>query len=556
MALEKIINTDSLNSGKDKINKIIDSLEFANSVINDNFVNKYFERWTGNFTENQPVELYKNRNMAFKELALIGFDQNKKHKLRIIAKNHTSFNDRIIISEMQDTGSWKDIYDTTSTFNVKMVNGIGKIDHEIRGRRVIATIDYNLIPEGISFLDGTLDGTTGAYIFSQEAFGGGNVSAELSTTEVNASQVLLNKLGSKYQFKYMYNDTTSQILEFDKLGINQIIHPKYLRKINENKLSGDFTNVSSSYEFVTDLVSPYSNVIAENGTTSFAGTVGGNHGTTSATGYPTAKNISHDVYVNGKRLEDGVHASDEFVLIVKNAISPSNYIDASTGARKDVIEEIVTYRVTPNNVEVSVAITPSENITISGYAGLQMVANVFNGIVYFTEQNIERAIDGKRYNSPTYPSYDGVASVYTDKVNDVFVTYTNRNVGLGTLSNIGSIPVHYLSTNKKIYSHLLGNPLSINANETVYYSGGYTFMAPIKCVGALSAYFIKENGTKEYIVDFNSSVSTFLEAPELMGREIEVIEKSDTITVDNFATPKGLKIVSTGIGSVRFKVKA
>lgn len=364
------------------------------------------------------------------------------------------------------------------------------------------------------------------------------------------------KNGTSYMIKFRYG-SEFMVVEFNELGINKIIHPKRLYKQTAADLNADFSNLTLWNEIRTDWVSPYRGVTAINGgTSSFTGTVGGNHGTVRGEGFATARSISMVMYADGNIINDGTVVNcDEVKIVTQNYISASNKMNPDTGEKADSLEEVVTFSVTPNHIEVSVSLTALEDLMINGYVGLQMTTNMFAGEVYFNDGSGKFKPDGTRRDSMSQP-FNGDRVVYSDSDN-VFVVYTNRTSGLGDLSQKGAAPIHFISAFNKIYSHLISSPITVLANEPVCYSGGYTLDVPMSCAGAEKAYTIQLNGTKYYCVDFLEPVSdTYLQVnPLWLGKQIDLVEKSESVICDDIISEKGLRISSSDWGSLKFRMK-
>jgi hypothetical protein len=94
-------------------------------------------------------------------------------------------------------------------------------------------------------------------------------------------------------------------------------------------------------------------------------------------------------------------------------------------------------------------------------------------------------------------------------------------------------------------------------DDCVHYSGGYTLDVPLECDGAEKAYTIKVNGVNHYCVDFLQPVSAAALQldPGLLGKQIEIVEKSDSISCDDTIGEKGLSMAAAGFGSLKFKLK-
>jgi len=478
------------------------------------------------------------------------------------------------------------------------------------------------------------------------------------------------KNGTSYKIKYKRSTTENEVLEFNQLGINQIIHLKKIYRETLTELTNNFSNPILWYTLNTDWISPYQNIVAVNpgknlfnlaivsldsglqqasigyevytsagydvsdfipvsaGTyaitkvrkyaiynstkttvtvtdipdrspqvvtivadgylrcmfrhdevptsqvetgsiqttfvpyeklTSFTGTVGGNHGTSGDAGYSTARNISATMYADGKIVTDGeIVNCDQVVLVVKNYISASNKIDITTGFKADSLEETISYTITSNNIEVSVYLTALEDITINGYVGLQLTMDMFSGQVYYGDSANKYTHDGAMHYSVASPTFNGNKMIYSNSDNAI-VTYYNLGLGLSDREYNPSGYPFYMSTFGKLYGHLVANssPLTLTKGNTAYYVGGYTICQPLVCVGADRAYFIKLNGSIIYCVDFvTAHNNSYLVLPiDCLGREIEIINKSDSIACDNVVGGNGLKISASGWGVLEFKIK-
>lgn len=380
-----------------------------------------------------------------------------------------------------------------------------------------------------------------------------------NTSLMSDDGIVAIKSGDLFKIKYKYNDTINEMVEFSPLGINNIIHPKKISRETANELTTALDGLTTHYVIDTDWVSPYKGIIADNGTTSFTGTVGGNHGTAGAGGFATARPVSANFYVDGKLVTDNqVVYGDIAKLIVTNYVSASNRINTTAGTKADSLLETVVYTVTKNNIEVAVTLKAEEPLTINGYVGLQMTPQlVSNADIYFGDKATKYKADGALHNSDGLP-FDGDRVVISNE-SDLVAMHTNRSVGVGNLSKIGTSPIHFVSEFNKVYSHLIGagQSLRLLPNQVTYYSGGYSFMSPLKCNGAEKAYKIKLNGQDVYCVDFFSvSYGTYLETSIAdYGKEIEIIEKSDTVTADEVISGNGLRLSSTGFGTLKFKIK-
>lgn len=538
VAKKALENTKHLNDRADILTE--DSMQSVFLLHNDNY-----------FHSGQTIEQYRLYFGSVRELDLIGFDDTKQHRLRLIARSHSSFNYRFIIcARSGNSGVWSDVFDAGSGFTVtENPNGLTDVELTIGTKTVRMKVDYNNFPNGASINDGLLGADDGRYRINPKCFARNQVST------LNKS-LFASKNGTSYKVKYRFNDTENMMIEFNKLGVNEIIHPKRIYKETSSQLTANM-ELAAWYTLGTDWISPYSNIEAANGTTTFIGTTGGNHGTDGAGGFPTARNVSSSMYADGAKVVDGENVNcDEVTLVVVNYISAANHIDPVTGSKADSLEEVVTYKITPGNIEISVYLTAMEELTINGYAGLQMTTDMISGEYYFNDSSNKFFPDGTARSSEALP-FDVDRMIYADDQH-VFATYTNRSVGLGDLSYRGSASVYTASVFNKLYAHLLNSPITLLNGASTVYSGGYSITHPLPCDGAEKAYFVKYNGTKEYCVDFLSPVTnTYFEiGKEHVGKQIEIVDQSSSITCDNIVSGKGLKISANDFGTLKFKVKS
>jgi hypothetical protein len=106
---------------------------------------------------------------SVKSLKLYGFDKTKPHRVRAIWNNEADTNFRFIIGELTGV-TWVDVFDSTSTPMVDLglpIDSVGVYEEEINGKKVIAEIDFRLIP-----LDNksTLETNTTLMLISERCF--------------------------------------------------------------------------------------------------------------------------------------------------------------------------------------------------------------------------------------------------------------------------------------------------------------------------------------------------------------------------------------------------
>lgn len=373
--------------------------------------------------------------------------------------------------------------------------------------------------------------------------------------------------GYDINIKFSYNNSQNMILKFAELGINKIIHLKEIHLQNRTSaaIGADFeSNKTLLYNATSDWISPYRIRAVNNGNSNGYLTTGGNHGTESGSGFPTAtKDASVGVYADNKEVRTGdlVYVNEKVVIQTTNYVSAMNTIDLTTGVKRDVLKEMVTYTITPKNISVTVEFEALEDITMRDYSGLQAQEGPWAGTLYYMAD----AGNPVKFDiSGTGTGQSSVKSVATPdrwvmkKGSDVAVAYYDTSVGLGQRVNVGSAENLFWHTESKVYGKLIydgGSYIPLNKGQSMYWSGGYVFTTGLACPGAETAYFYHLSGKKVYVVDFFSAANTYLTVERSdFNKKITVLEKSNSITVDNFISSKGLKITASGYGQIKFTV--
>ena len=515
-----------------------------------NILGRYFVLENASYNSDK-TELYFQRLGAIHHIELIGFEIYQKCRLRLIARNNSSFKYRFIIAGYNGT-TWADVFDSGSDFTVtENTDGDTFVSKKIGSLTVNMFINYNeMMPTGTSWNESTPTGNY-RYIFSDNVYKTENEYAE--------PLMYANYQGNdNVSIKYKYKSGENRIINFSDIGVNNLFQPHYIYKEEATELTKNFSGLTLIKTYGTDLVSPYHGLIANDPSVTEGITVGGNHGTNGSSGFPTSSRVSLKVYADGVEISQGdLVGCSEVKMVLKTNIAASNTINLETGAFDPAMLETVVWTVTPYNMEVCVYLKALTNISIKGYVGLQLPASSME-YALFNDGNTKKAINGTYISSANYPSFEGyITLLANDTLDEVNAVYTNRGVGLGDLSHIGNgYPVAYISANNKLYQHLVNVPVDLNSGETACYSGGYTFMDSFECTGAYMAYFIELNGGKIYCVDFNSSGTAYVDMPiETIGKEITIVEESEGITIDSIISGNGIRVESTGVGYARFKVK-
>ncbi|MBG9839818.1 MULTISPECIES: hypothetical protein [Bacillus cereus group] len=381
--------------------------------------------------------------------------------------------------------------------------------------------------------------------------------------------LVCKKSGRSIKVKFKYSQDQQMVLDFDKLGINEITHLKriYKKVVSPNVIDTNFLEDSLWVDITTDWISPYmmavkNNIVNDSGPSA----AGGNHGTDSGSGFPTARHVKTTVYCDGKIVNDGevVFATEKVVIVAEHMVFSKNAIDLTTGANRDTMKEIVTYTITPRHMKVSTFIQALEDVDITWYFGIQSTRDGWNNEIYFMEeldptlQVIYKMTDNLRHDSGKKTN-SKVNRAVMIKGSDVLSPYYENAYGIG-YSHIGdNDTIMYLreGSSGKFYAHLVknGQTLSLKQGESSYYAGGYIFGSTYPTQIAKAAYSYFESRERIYVLDFfNAGTEYFMPEIDDLNKKVSVINKTDSITIDGYAMGNGIKITSTGYGQVFFKL--
>ena len=349
----------------------------------------------------------------------------------------------------------------------------------------------------------------------------------------------------------LYENNSNIEYDFGQLGINEFYHLK--------RIKTDYYN----HNVITDWLSPYRvkaniNPIADNNIF----VTGGNHGSDgSAGGFRTGEPVSIEYFIDNKKLVPGIYETEKPIVVkVTNKLCGYNTIDRDTGYRRDIIREIITYKFTRNNVEVSVEVEALENnVEIWQYRGIQFhLRSWMSNAQTYVPTDDTGVVDVSTQTSfkSTAEGSEGTRLVAFNTNDDTIVLSVNDSFGLGDFKENETFPRWWYNASKA-YSNLTRENAGIVLNQldSLTWSGGYYFGKGLQRNGNEKAYFVPQNGKRIYCVDSFSKSSGQLELlPEDENKEVKVI-KSKNFTCDDFTTSKGLKYSTTGnAGQLMFEV--
>ncbi|EOP36177.1 hypothetical protein [Bacillus cereus] len=419
---------------------------------------------------------------------------------------------------------------------------------------VSVTVDYSKLKKDRYPMNSVGDGYS--YIIDESCYFHKKSVAPTVTESLKKNEVSVLKSGSTIKAKFYYSNTKDMIIEWAPLKNNKFTHFSKWYFQNKGLPWDDFTGTQVMITG-TDWISPYGLMAVNNTVSNTSFTVGGAHGTSGGAGFPTGRHQSTRVLVDGIEVKDGVPMkSNEVTIIAEHYVFASNVIDTTTGNARDVMRELVTYTVTPNNIQESTELRAMEDCKVNRYAGLQATkvggywnkfyAMMDKPFIYNTADTTAGATDPKsRVITDRFILFGGV---------DTVVCYMNK-FGIGDKRFIpDDEPFVYWTegANGKLYMHNIKQEVPLKAGESLFYSGGYTLMETFK--NTLRGYFIKEGNQKVYVLDFHGTNDVIVDIGEY-NKKVKVIDKTSTITCADFITGQGLYVTTTGYGQLKFIIE-
>lgn len=350
------------------------------------------------------------------------------------------------------------------------------------------------------------------------------------------------------EIKTPYDDVSNIEYTFGTLGINEIYHLRRVKTDYWNQL------------FSSDYISPYrikavNNQIADNPIF----VTGGNHGSDgSAGGFPTAKAVSIETFIDNKKVSEGTHNTNSSIVVkVINEACAYNTVNRDTGNRRDVLREIITYTFYPNVYTVSIDMEALEPIEFYGHRGISMQRHNHNQFAYVPTDSSGQVSAGGAFDfRSTSEGSNGDRIVQYNADNHLAVMFLDERIGVGDFE-LNTVDPRWFMSEGKTYSNTIEQEKyhPVATNEILTLSGGYHFGKALAMPGDGKAYHIIRGGKRVYCVDDFYTRSGYVEVlPEDVNKEVKVI-KNVGYTVDGFTTSKGLKFSKTsGAGTLMFEV--
>ena len=308
----------------------------------------------------------------------------------------------------------------------------------------------------------------------------------IANYKTDNGKLAFKKNGNTIEIAWKYNDISDIMIVFDKFGVNNLMQIAKINLITTKNptVSTDFSlgriNLSNSH---TDWISPIV-VEAINNITgdalSNSDYTGGCHGYTGGTGTGTARTQNFNVFLDGYiPKEQVVLKGDKVVLKVRNNIQAWN-TKKNDGTGREVIQEIVTYTVTPGNIDVEVEIRALEKIKISTYYGMQVYfMNFWNNRIFYKGNGVNTS------SALTVDTYSPTKS--KKQINEFWLCNSDNNhwLSASVLNNYGIGNHAYISDDdyqvrampkiKKAYHNLItsNNPVVLDISESIAWRGRY-----------------------------------------------------------------------------------
>ena len=265
---------------------------------------------------------------------------------------------------------------------------------------------------------------------------------------------------------YFLGQDKNYTFDFDFIGINKIYAIDKIVLIEDNQDSPSFMKAC------TDWIGPYileSNVSNNEMSPNFTGGWHGSNG--DSTGNITGATIELIVFVDGQKITDNFFGKGKEIIIrVTNEINGYN-------TSYPVINEIVTYKISDNRIDVAVVIKALENCTISRYYGLQSQNNLWDkSITYICDDQIK-----------TFSSFDKSEGYrFKTCINKYILESLKKglklevglnNSGLGDFEFLGVDQATIFTTEagKSYFNLVNGKELVLLEGQSVSWSGYYHF---------------------------------------------------------------------------------
>lgn len=311
-------------------------------------------------------------------------------------------------------------------------------------------------------------------------------------SENEIKKIAIKKIDNGFIVGFKYNSNEDMRILFKPCGQSLLPQINNIYKFSNNtKLpSLDFSNLGTLFqEATTDWVGPYivrsSNPNGDK-PDSWEFT-GGWHGFDGdQTGSATARNLNFKCYIDNVEITDNnVKFGYSVKIIVVNRIQSTD-TKKSVGGGREVLEETITYIVTPNEIKIEAQIRALENIKITKYYGIQTNLNSYadreKGELFYTNDDTckkfklcgYRSINAGNKTQSNCPEY------IIKNENDKIISYIDVTYMLGRRNFVDNEkPVAWTADYNKSYMVLIDGNCDLEQDEILLWKGGYKFLSLI-----------------------------------------------------------------------------
>lgn len=277
-----------------------------------------------------------------------------------------------------------------------------------------------------------------------------------------------------------YSDSKDFMLRMARHGANNLFQIYAHGYIDNNKSHISVSEPSKVIYSNSDWIGPYV-MVATNREGGYKGFTGGCHGYNGdQTGSATARTESVSILVDNRALTEGTTIyGNEIKVVVTNYIQGGN-TKKEDGSGVEILKELVTYRFISDKVEVSVEITALEDLSIQTYYGMQI--NRFSSSVEF----VGDALIKETFNGQNKSKDAALSQMVLGDADEHYCIANLNNAGLGNKEHANINYYAFTSGTKGYYSLVdSGNPLSLKAEENVYWCGFYQFTDTPNVLGVI-----------------------------------------------------------------------
>lgn len=287
-----------------------------------------------------------------------------------------------------------------------------------------------------------------------------------NTNQKVINPVQIHKESDNIMIGFKYGEAHKFFICFEPNEVNHImgISRFYMipNEININKLSNmeDY----AIYIAATDWIGPYTVRKAAINKSSEARFTGGWHGNQAdGTGDPTARMIDYHIQQKPSNVK----------LIVKNNIQGYN----TTINKEEILQEIVTYDIKANKIEISVEIEALEDLIMEKYYGLQTQNTIYNGELIYNGIGEKLNPYETSQSLPYSSSMKSSLSLRSKEDDHMLQVILDNSYGLGKAEYVSKDkPYAFTLEYGKSYFNLVnGIELNMKKGEKVSWKGTYVF---------------------------------------------------------------------------------